>query len=64
MKIYITPAIEPRDKEWKLNDFHREGKWKQLLTKDELEALDIIPMGGEIIVNTGLGKTITIIRIL
>jgi len=64
VKVYVTPGIKPRDKEWKLDDFQRDGKWRGIITADQLRAIDMMEMGGEYKVEPIPGKIITIIRIL
>lgn len=63
MKVFMAPDITG-DKEWKLNDFHRNETWKNLLTSEQLQELDMIPMGGTIEVNTLSGKRVKIMRII
>ena len=63
MKVFIAPDATG-DNEWKLEDFHRNEKWKNLLTNDQLQELDMIPSGGTVEVNTFSGKRIQILRII
>ena len=63
MKVFVAPD-KTKDREWKLNDFYFNEKWRNILTNDQLLELDIIPMGGEVEVRGIVGKPIIIIRIL
>lgn len=62
MKVFIIP--QAGSKEWKLKDFHTNEKWRNVITKDQLEELDMIPMGGEVSIQGLMGKPIIIMRIL
>lgn len=62
MKVFLVPSVTG-DKEWKLDDFMKDEKWKGELTQQDIQALDFLPMGGELEID-GLVKKYKILRIL